>query len=62
MELEYYKVVKSDHRKMQDCRFNEGCRCADRHCWKCGWNPVVAAHRRRKILAELGIADTDNGG
>ena len=61
MKLEYYKVVKRDHRKMHDCRFNEGCRCAVQQCWRCGWNPVVAACRQRKILKALGIKEAPNG-
>ncbi len=37
------------------CQYNNGVDCfpGERHCEKCGWNPVVADKRLKQIVAEL---------
>ena len=40
-----------------DCRFNEGCHCYTLDCYRCGWNPVVAEARLKRLLEEMGVKD-----
>lgn len=40
------------------CQFNDGVECTvkeqnEKKCSRCGWNPVVAAKRSKKINAEI---------
>jgi hypothetical protein len=37
--------------RFYECRYNEGCACDSRHCSTCGWNPVVAAARKKEAMA-----------
>lgn len=53
VKLEYYKVIKRDHRKMHPCHFNEGVQCPVKRCYECGWNPKVAAIRMEEILEKM---------
>ena len=55
MDLVYIKndAKRDNGYRAYDCPYNEGCRCAKKECWKCGWNPTVAkeraeAEKRRK--------------
>lgn len=50
MELQYIKndgKGKKIHGRYV-CPYNEECRCTRKECWKCGWNPKVAAKRSGK--------------
>lgn len=47
-----------DWKKEQDgkytCRYNpEGCKCSNRKCLDCGWNPEVAKARTEKLLNQF---------
>lgn len=36
---------KKVNQKSYQCRYNEGCICISRDCYRCGWNPEVARRR-----------------
>lgn len=46
------------------CKFNEGVDCfpLGRKCERCGWNPVVAQARLKKICKEKGLTMPDKEG
>ena len=48
IKLEYVKTA-SYEKKSTVCKYNEGCQCAVKNCYNCGWNPVVAKMRLDKI-------------
>ena len=48
MKLEYVKVA--NYIKPTVCPHNDACRCTERNCYKCGWNPKVAQMRMDKVL------------
>ena len=54
IKLEYVKVA--NYKKQTVCKYNDGCQCEVRNCYKCGWNPVVAKMRLAK-LQEKGRAE-----
>lgn len=51
MELQYYRVDKKIHGKYV-CPHNDACRCVQKNCGGCGWNPKVAKRRVDKLLAK----------
>ena len=51
----YAKSVNGVRLKPEQCPHNEGCRCIEKKCDKCGWNPSVAEQRLAKLK------ETDNG-
>ena len=38
---------------MPNCAFNIGVNCGNRHCWDCGWNPVVTMKRKEALRGRL---------
>lgn len=54
MELVYIKNDPNWKKKRKSevgipCKYNEGCACISRDCWRCGWNPKVAKARAEKV-------------
>lgn len=54
MELVYIKndIVRDESGKII-CHHNPECRCDQKACYRCGWNPKVAKARSEKILRKL---------
>lgn len=46
-------------RQWHICRHNENIQCQDARCNECGWNPVIAERRLKRILKRLGIERVD---
>lgn len=48
MELQYVKTA-TYQKKPFVCPYNDACRCMEKTCRSCGWNPKVAQKRLEKI-------------
>lgn len=49
-----YRKIASKNPKPTQCPHNDGCRCIEQKCDRCGWNPSVDKQRRANMEANNG--------